>query len=76
MYKGPNPRDRDCLSTHLSYEGQLDLEEWGKVIDDAMSTYLRRCSPNNKRVIMSRMSDFLDYLGLPEWMDGSYEDSI
>jgi len=69
-------RFRECLSTHLSKEGQLDIEESKKVIDNAISAYVSASvSAGNKRkrkksVILEHMSDILEYFNLPDWMDG------
>ena len=60
---------RDCLAAHLSKEGQLAIEESNKLIDNAMSLYMKGYSPNKKQTLLRKISDSLDYLNLPDWMD-------
>jgi glycosyltransferase domain-containing protein len=54
---------RDCLAMHLSKKSQLDLEESKRVVDDAMSAYMKKNS------LINKMSNALDYLRLPDWID-------
>ena len=65
---------RDCLAMHLSEKSQLGIKESEMVVDDAMSVYLSTCimkkeSTNYKHILIHKMSDILDYLRLPDWMD-------
>ena len=55
---------RDCLVMHLSKMSQLDAKESKKVVDDAMSAYMK------KKYITVKMIEVLDYLRLPDWLDG------
>ena len=55
---------RDCLVTHLSKKSQLDAKESKKVVDDAMSAYMK------KKYMTVKMIEVLDYLRLPDWLDG------
>ena len=58
---------RDCLSAHLRKQTQLDIRESEKVVDDAMSAYMKKYFPINPIII--KMEVVLDYLRLPDWMD-------
>lgn len=66
-YNEKYARFRDCLSAHLSEQAQLDTEESKKVVDKAMSAYMKKYYPVNPSII--KMEDILDYLRLPDWMD-------
>lgn len=66
-YNEKYARFRDCLSTHLSKQSQLDIKESKKVVDDAMSAYMKKHYP--VKPLISKMKDILDYLRLPDWMD-------
>ena len=54
---------RGCLATHLSKKSLLDVEESKRVVDDAMSAYMK------KKFLINKMSNALDYLRLPDWID-------
>lgn len=58
---------RDCVSAHLSEQAQLDIEESKKVVDKAMSAYMKKSYPVNP--LISKMEDILGYLRLPDWID-------
>ena len=58
---------RDCLSTHLRTQTELDVEESEKIVDDAMPTYMKKYSPFNP--LISKMENILDNLRLPDWID-------
>jgi glycosyltransferase domain-containing protein len=62
---------RECLAMHLSKKSQLDAEESKRVIDNAMSVHMRKIYPykNILKSKMSNMSNALDYLRLPDWMN-------
>ena len=55
---------RDCLSIHLSQQSQLDMEKSRKVVDDAMSAYMKKYYPSK-----SKKGYILDYLRLPDRID-------
>lgn len=59
-------RFRECLSTHLSKEGQLDIEESKKVVDNAMSAFMKRYSSYN--ALITKMGLILDSSRLPDWL--------
>ena len=62
---------RECLAMHLSKKSQLDVEESKRVIDNAMSVHMKKKYPH-KNILkskMSKMSNALDYLRLPDWMN-------
>jgi len=61
---------RDCLAMYLSKKSQLDIEESKRVLDNAMSAYMKKYSKGYKNILMHKMSNILDYLRLPDWMDG------
>ncbi|MGB5926279.1 MAG: TIGR00180 family glycosyltransferase [Dehalococcoidia bacterium] len=63
---------RDCLSMHLSKRSQLDIEESGQVVDEAMSAYMKKYyhpSKSKMGYISARMGHILRYLNLPDWLD-------
>jgi len=63
---------RDCLSTHLGRQSQLDTEESGRVVDEAMAAYMKKCyyaSKSKMGYISARMGRILDYLNLPDRLD-------
>ncbi len=67
-------RFRDCLSAHLSKQAQLDIKEARKVVENAMSAYVKRkYYPSvRSKLLTSKMKDIkdiLDNLGLPDWLD-------
>jgi glycosyltransferase domain-containing protein len=59
---------RECLSTHLSKQSHSSLEEAEKVVDKAMSSYLKKYS-TDAVTFSTRMGYFLDYLKLPKSVD-------
>ncbi|MFC2035015.1 TIGR00180 family glycosyltransferase [Chloroflexota bacterium] len=58
---------RDCLSVHLSKQSQLNIGESKKVIDDAMSAYIKKYYRINP--LVNKMVGILDYLRFPNWID-------
>ena len=60
-------RFRECLSTHLSKQAQLDIEESKKTVDEAMSIYMKKYSPFNP--ITGKMQNILDSLMVPDWVN-------
>jgi len=67
IYEGEYAKFRDCLSAHLSKQAQLDIEESKRVIDEAMSAYMKKSYQVNP--LVSKMEDILYYLRLPDWID-------
>jgi len=61
-----------CLSTHLSKQSHLSIEESGKVVDDAMECYLRKRFGHNYEHIslIERMGNILNRSRLPSQLDG------
>ena len=58
---------KNCLAVHLSKNSQLTTEEANKIIDAAMSLYLKKSYPNNfGYFVRKRIKDIFDYLNLPE----------
>ena len=55
---------RECLSIHLSKKSSLTMEESKKVVDKAMSNYLKE-----NYGIRYRMDKLLKYLRLPDYID-------
>ena len=55
---------RDCLSEQLSKQSQLDIEESRKIVDEAMSAYMKRYYPSK-----SKMGYILDSLKLSDWLN-------
>ncbi|MFC2070889.1 TIGR00180 family glycosyltransferase [Chloroflexota bacterium] len=70
-------RFRDCLSDHLSKQSLLDIEESKKVVDEAMSLYMKKYhsyNPLKSTIIDPLIREavvVLDYLRLPGWLDKS-----
>lgn len=68
---------RDCLAGHLSKNSRLGIEESGKLVDKAMSSYLKKINcivdtDNTDKSVpapKSKQRVFLDSLHLPDWMD-------
>lgn len=56
---------KDCLSMHLSAESGLDKEASGKVIDDAMASYLRNTI---RETLTDKIRAVLNYSYVPDWM--------
>jgi glycosyltransferase domain-containing protein len=72
IYQGEYSKFRDCLSLHLSKQARLDIEESKKLVDEAMSAYMKKyCYPSKSKIgyISARMGRILDYLNLPDWLD-------
>lgn len=61
---------RDCLATHLCRKSQLDIEESKRVVDGAMSAYMKKYSKSYKDILIHKMSNILDYLRLPDRIEG------
>ena len=55
---------RECLSTHLSKKSKLTIEESKKVVDKAMSNYLKK-----NYGIKYKMDEILKYMRLPDWIN-------
>ena len=51
-YNGKYTKFRNCLATHLSKKSHLKIEESEKVIDDAMSAYLKKYYPNKYQYLL------------------------
>ncbi|MFC2004694.1 TIGR00180 family glycosyltransferase, partial [Chloroflexota bacterium] len=76
-YNDKYAKFRDCLSMHLSKESQLDIEESKKIVDDAMSAYMKKCYPPKSKLslrsktaaLTTRTGLFLDRSNLPDWLD-------
>ncbi len=62
---------RGCLSMHLSRQSKLNIKEADKVIDKAMSFYIKRkyLSRDYKRILITKMNEVLSHLNLPNWID-------
>jgi len=63
---------RDCLAIHLSNNSQLDLLNSKRVVDEAMSAYMKKYYyPSKSKIgyISTRVGRILDYLNLPDWLD-------
>lgn len=60
---------RDRLAVHLSKMSQLDIEESTKVVDNAMSAYMAEYPEDYKDIVIHKMKEILDHLGLPDWID-------
>lgn len=57
---------KNCLAAHLSKQSQLNIEESKKIIDNAMSEYLKRCAPNDFRhFLRDKVKDIFEFLNLP-----------
>jgi glycosyltransferase domain-containing protein len=59
---------RECLAINLSKKSQLDIEESNRLIDNAMSVHMKKIY-SYKYTLISKMSNVLNYLKLPDWMD-------
>ncbi len=59
---------RECLSIHLSKKSKLTVEESKKVVDDAMSSYLKKVYEKHYNNRLVKMKKILDNLPLPSWM--------
>lgn len=71
-YEEKYKRFRQCLSTHLSQQSQLDIEESKKVIDNAMSAFIMKkvnLNANGGNIITRKLRGLLDFLNLPDWLD-------
>lgn len=61
---------KTCLAKHLSKKSQLSIDESKKVIDEAMSAYLKKSySKSFKGILIGKMSNILKALDLPEYVD-------
>ena len=61
-------RFRTCLSTHLSRNSRLDIEEAGELVDKAMSNYLHiHLLKTVVPIPKSKKRTILDSLPLPDW---------
>ena len=61
---------KTCLAKHLSKKSQLSIDESKKVIDEAMSAYLKKSySKNFKGILIGKMNNLLNALDLPESVD-------
>ena len=67
IYNREYAKFRDCLSAHLSKQAQLDIEDSKKVVDKAMSAYMKKCGYNYKQFLLYKAEDVLDHL--PDRMD-------
>jgi hypothetical protein len=56
---------KGCLAMHLSAKSGLDKEAYGKVIDDAMASYLRNTI---KETLADKIAAVLNYSHMPEWI--------
>ncbi len=62
-YDGKYNNFKNCLAIHLSKNSQLNTEESKKIIDEAMSDYLKKIYPDDfKHFLINKMKDVLDYL--------------
>ncbi|MFC1952765.1 TIGR00180 family glycosyltransferase [Chloroflexota bacterium] len=69
-YQEKYARFVDCLSTHLSLQAQIDIEKSEEIINDAMSTYLKKyVFPNIKTPWTTKISMSMERLNLPGWLD-------
>lgn len=60
---------RQCLVNYLCKKSQLNIEESKKVIDDAMSMYIKRYhSLNLKGVLIDKVKYISDSLHTPDWI--------
>ena len=80
---GPSPRDfitagkyeenyakfRQCLAAHLSEQSQLDIDASNKVVDEAMTAYMKPYFAEEVAAHKPMRGVVLDYLHLPGWMD-------
>lgn len=58
---------RQCLAVHLTKKSQLNIEDSKKVVDDAMSMYIKKeFSPNLKRIIRAKAQKNVVLNGLYE----------
>lgn len=74
VYDREYPKFRNCLATHLSRQSRLDIEKSGKLVDDAMSAYLKKYFyPSKNKMSMgyitTRIGQTLDNLHLPGWLN-------
>jgi len=61
---------KNCLARYLNKKSQLSIDESKKVIDEAMSIYLKKSYPKSfKYVLIRKMKNILNALDLPEPVD-------
>lgn len=61
---------KNCLAKHLTKKSQLSIDESKKVIDEAMSKYLKKYYFKSfKHILISKMKNLLNALDLPESID-------
>ena len=61
---------RECLSSHLSKQSQLSLEEAEKVVDKAMIAYMKKYyTKKGFASLTTRSGKIMDRLNLPAWLD-------
>lgn len=69
-YEKKYTKFRECLVIHLTNNSQLSIEESEKMIDEAISAYLKKYySKSFKRILIGKMSNLLNALDLPESLD-------
>jgi hypothetical protein len=65
-------RFRECLSAHLSKQSQLSLRKAKKVVDKAMTAYMKKRYPAKKRVILAPLTiaagHIMDRPSFPGWL--------
>ena len=60
---------RKCLVAHLHKKSQSDTEELKKLVDDAMSMYIKRYySADPKGALLDKVKYILDSLHTPDWI--------
>ncbi len=71
-YKEQYVRFRECLSAHLSKQSQLSLRKAKKVVDKAMTAYMKKRYPAKKRVILAPLTiaagHIMDRPNFPGWL--------
>jgi glycosyltransferase domain-containing protein len=62
---------RGCLALHLNKQSRLSVEEAGKLVDNAMSAYMKKYFFSKKRFgsLTTGAGRTLDRLHLPRWLD-------
>lgn len=72
IYEKKYHKFRDCLAKHLIKNYQMNSDEAKKLIDEAMSAYLKRSySKSFKGILIGKMSNLLNALDLPESLDNN-----
>jgi len=60
---------KECLAVHLHKKSQLSIEKSKKVIDNAMSMYIKKnCSFSYKYFLVSKIKYILNVLHTPDWI--------